>query len=218
MDIYETAVDSSESKGIKLLWIIVYDISAFLCWAVLPIVQEYEDSGEFTKIGKFKEALRNNGILIGGILLGAIGLIVWLVILDKFTFSQIPNILATIVNVFGLLLVSIMLGFGLVSFPKENFMKIDYKKRVSRCHRMAESLRADQQIIKEEVQDIMKALEKRVRVGGDGHEEEVLFLIEHNFDLTNFRSYGDPLPNLEKKKISELHTMVKKRIIQYNAC
>lgn len=218
MDIYETSVHSNFGKGVRLLWTIIYDINAFLCWLVLPLVQEYEDSGEFSKVGKFKEAVRNNAILIGGILAGATTLIVYLLITGKFTFSQIPNVLATIVNLFGLALVSTMLGFGLVSFPKENYTKIDYRKRVNKCHRMAESLRSDQQLIKEEVQEIQKLLMRRQREGGNCHEQEVLDLIDRSFDFSQFRSYADPMPSLEGKKIYELHTLVKKRIIEHNAC
>ena len=59
-----------------------------------------------------------NAILIGIIFAGAIGLIIFLAVKGLFSFSQLPNIFATIVNIFGLTLVSIMLGFGLVSFPK----------------------------------------------------------------------------------------------------
>lgn len=127
---------------------IIYDINFFICWLVLPIVQEYEDSGEFTKLGKFKEALKTNAIMILAIVIGAILLVIYLIIIGKFTISQLPSVFATIVNVFGMCLVSIMLGFGLVSFPKENFEKVDYKKRVRKCHRMAETLKSEQQLIK----------------------------------------------------------------------
>lgn len=54
MDIYETSINSEEISGIKLAWLIIYNLNFFVCWLVLPIVQEYEDSGEFTRLGKFK--------------------------------------------------------------------------------------------------------------------------------------------------------------------
>ena len=71
------------------------------------------------------------------ILVGVVVLVIYLVIVGRFTIGQLPSVFATIVNGFGMFLVSVMLGFGLVSFPKENFMKVDYKKRVNRCHKMA---------------------------------------------------------------------------------
>ena len=51
-------------------------------------------------------------------MVGAIALVIYLVIIDKFTIGQLPAVFATIINVFGLILISTMLGFGLVSFPK----------------------------------------------------------------------------------------------------
>ena len=76
------------------------------------------------------------------ILIAAIVLVIYLIIVNKFTIGQLPSIFATIVNVFGLCLISIMLGFGLVSFPKENYRNVDYKRRVNKCHRMAEMLKS----------------------------------------------------------------------------
>ena len=59
-----------------------------------------------------------NAILIGLICTGAIILVIYEVIVNKFTIGQLPSLFAMIVNIFGLTLVSIMLGFGLISFPK----------------------------------------------------------------------------------------------------
>lgn len=52
------------------------------------------------------------------IVIGAIALVIYLIIVNKFTIQQLPSIFATIVNIFGMSLVSMLLGFGLVSFPK----------------------------------------------------------------------------------------------------
>jgi len=59
-----------------------------------------------------------NGILIGLLCIGAFIIVMYLVFAAKFTIEQLPSIFATLVNIFGLTLVSILLGFGLVSFPK----------------------------------------------------------------------------------------------------
>lgn len=56
--------------------------------------------------------------MIIAIIIAAILLVIYLIIVGKFTISQLPSVFATIVNVFGLCLISVMLGFGLVSFPK----------------------------------------------------------------------------------------------------
>ena len=118
MDIYETSLNGEQQPGIRLAWLIVYDINFFLCWLILPLVQEFEDSGQFTRPSKLKEALKTNGIMILAVIIGAVLLVIYLVIVGEFTIVQLPSVFATIVNGFGLTLVSVMLGFGLVSFPK----------------------------------------------------------------------------------------------------
>lgn len=45
MDIYETSVSEEAIPKIIIAWRVVYYLNFFLCWLVLPIVQEYEDSG-----------------------------------------------------------------------------------------------------------------------------------------------------------------------------
>lgn len=45
-----------------------------------------------------------------------------------------------------------------------------------------------------------------------------MYLIEQSVDVTNFRSYADPSDKLRKMSNPALHTIVKKRIIQFNAC
>lgn len=99
-----------------------------------------------------------NGIIIGVLCVVAILFVLYLVISSKFTIQQLPGVFATIVNLFGLTLVSILLGYGLISFPKEFYLQRDQKKLVSRCHRMAEGIKAEQQTIMEEIHDIKNCL------------------------------------------------------------
>ena len=59
-----------------------------------------------------------NAILIGVLCLGAGAIVVYLIIFQQFEIGQIPSVFAMLVNVFGMLLVTLALGFGLVSLPK----------------------------------------------------------------------------------------------------
>lgn len=88
-----------------------------------------------------------NAILIGMLCGGAVVIVVYLLVAAEFTFSQLPEVFATLVNVFGLTLVCIFMGYGLLSFPKEFFIRRDYKTLVTRCHREAEALKNEQENI-----------------------------------------------------------------------
>jgi hypothetical protein len=152
-------------------------------------------------------------MMLLAVVVGAIAVVIYMIVVGKFTFSELPGAFATIVNIFGMLLVSVTLGFGLVSFPKENFSKIDHKKRVSKCHRMAEALKSEQQCIKEELYDITKLLELRQQTNPDGHEAAILLMIQQSMDWTHFRGYADPNEGLPKLSNAALNTISKKRII-----
>jgi len=83
-----------------------------------------------------------NGILIGVLCGGALVIVIYLLVAAEFAISQLPDVFATLVNVFGLTLVSIFLGYGLLSFPKEFYVRRDHKRLVNRCHRHAETIKA----------------------------------------------------------------------------
>lgn len=131
------------------MWTVIYYLNFFMCWLVLPFVQEYEDSGEFTLPKKIKESLTINAITIGLLCLAALLIVILLLLASEFSLSQLPSIFATLANIFGLGLVSILLGYGLISFPKECLLRKDYKKIVNYCHRRAESIQAEQEEILE---------------------------------------------------------------------
>lgn len=52
------------------------------------------------------------------LVVGAIIIAIIMIFYNGFSFSDIPSTFAILVNIFGLALVSIFLGFGLASFPK----------------------------------------------------------------------------------------------------
>jgi hypothetical protein len=59
-----------------------------------------------------------NSILIGALCGGALIIVILLIVAAEFTIGQLPGVFATLVNIFGLTLVTIFMGYGLLSFPK----------------------------------------------------------------------------------------------------
>lgn len=59
-----------------------------------------------------------NILLIAALCVGAFAIVAYLVFFESFSFNQVPSVFAMLVNVFGMLLVTLALGFGLVSLPK----------------------------------------------------------------------------------------------------
>jgi hypothetical protein len=65
----------------------------------------------------------------------AAGLIIYLIASSQMSWSKIPSILATTANLFGILLVIVFLGHGLVSLPKQSLLLSNYKKLINYQYR-----------------------------------------------------------------------------------
>lgn len=68
----------------------------------------------------------------------AAGLVVYLIASSQMAWAKIPSVLATTANVFGILLVVVFLGHGLVSLPKQTLLLSDYRRLVEHQYRSAE--------------------------------------------------------------------------------
>ena len=68
----------------------------------------------------------------------AIGLIVYLIASSQMTWAKIPSVLATTANAFGIVLVIVFLGHGLVSLPKQTLLYSAYQKLVASKYKEAE--------------------------------------------------------------------------------
>lgn len=179
LDIYQSSA-SPEPTATPLLalqrtWTLIYYTNFFLCWLVLPLGLEFEDSGEFSVGRRAREAVVSNALMIGAMVGGAILVVVLLVASGGFSFAQLPSIFANLANSFGLALVAVFLGYGLVSFPKECWLRRDYKQLVSHCHRQAEAIREEQQAILQEAFSIRSVLQRND--GRDTTEKRQLFTL-----------------------------------------
>ncbi|CAF4880746.1 unnamed protein product, partial [Rotaria sp. Silwood1] len=100
-----------------VLWRIVYWTSQVLTWLILPLMQSFCETGEFSIKGKIQYAIKANLIFYGTLLLIFIILIIY--VATKVTLNS-SNFTATIVaasTTWGLFLLVLMLGYGLVEVP-----------------------------------------------------------------------------------------------------
>jgi hypothetical protein len=117
----ETEVSTSDTTIINptyIPWQVTYWITFFLAWFILPITRETLHSGGFTFLSQLKEgittSLRGIGIMIATGVLFVIGMAIHLR-----SFSVVMPVLMALGNTYGLVLVSLLLGNGLVSIPKK---------------------------------------------------------------------------------------------------
>ena len=102
------------------LWRVVYWSAQFLTWLILPIMQSFTQAGEFTFRGKLKSALWDNMIYYASYLLIAIILIIYIAMKPDLhlDWDRTKAIAASASNTWGLFVLVLMLGYGLVEVPR----------------------------------------------------------------------------------------------------
>ena len=158
-DIYYTYSGIEEDEMIKDLLSVGYKFlywTLFICsWIFVPLMQEYEDSGDFTKKKKFIRSIKNNMIFYG--ILGVIaitflvfGFIYWGGI------EALKSVVYNLMNcsyLIGLLLFYFLIGYSIINLPIKTFYKINYEKQIKYLEWRAISLKNNLEKIQKELVD-----------------------------------------------------------------
>ncbi|CAK69912.1 unnamed protein product (macronuclear) [Paramecium tetraurelia] len=128
-DIYYTLNDNGEGYDYAvIIWKWIYWGNFVLSWLILPICQEYEDAGEVTFKEKLIRSCKNNLIAYAYLIVLGVIFIGYLAIFNKLDFDSILKLLVALAYGFGILLVVILLGHGLVAIPRAYWRKSQYEK------------------------------------------------------------------------------------------
>lgn len=103
------------------LWRVIYWSSQLLSWILLPIMQSYVYAGDFSVWGKFKTAMFENAIWYGSYLIIFGGLLIYVALKPELNLNteSLKLIGITASNTWGLLLLVLLLGYGLVDLPRK---------------------------------------------------------------------------------------------------
>ncbi|XP_076587142.1 G-protein coupled receptor-associated protein LMBRD2a isoform X2 [Chaetodon auriga] len=109
---------------LPVFWRVVYWTSQFLTWLLLPFMQSYAQSGAFSIVGKIKTALIENAIYYGTYLLIFISLLIYVAAHPQWQLSwrELQTIGITAANTWGLFLLVLLLGYGLVEIPRSYWL------------------------------------------------------------------------------------------------
>jgi LMBR1-like membrane protein. len=144
--------NDDEENFTMLPWHILFWSTFILAWAVLPLVREIILSGEFTVYRRFKDGIRK--LLVRHLILLSLVTIfvIWLAIHLK-ELNVIPVLIA-LGNTYGLLLVSLLLGYGLVALPRSLWRQARPEYELRKVYLMA--VKADDKLFEAvwQLQDI----------------------------------------------------------------
>ncbi|KAG5015588.1 hypothetical protein JHK85_021724 [Glycine max] len=128
-DIWTTISSNHDNGGISFFWSWSYWSTFLLTWAVVPLIQGFEDAGDFTVSERLKTSLHVN--LIFYLIVGSIGLFgfILLIMMHKRWSGSLLGLAMACSNTFGLVTGAFLLGFGLSEIPKSIWRNADWTTR-----------------------------------------------------------------------------------------
>ncbi|MES1911995.1 MAG: hypothetical protein MHM6MM_004344 [Cercozoa sp. M6MM] len=108
----------------------VYYSAMVFTWLVIPFMQGYAMSGHFSPAAKAKDSLRFNLIFYGVIGLLAIGAVLYLGLSKATSWDNMVPYLMSLANTWGLLMMVLLLGYGLIEVPRGLWHKGHAKRRL----------------------------------------------------------------------------------------
>ncbi|KAL9356490.1 hypothetical protein Peur_049743 [Populus x canadensis] len=127
-DIYTTKFDL-DREGISFFWSWSYWSTFLLTWGAVPLIQGFEDAGDFTVMERLKTSVRAN--LVFYLIVGAIGLFgfILLITMNKIRIGNVLAVAMACSNTFGLVTGAFLLGFGLSEIPKSLWRNSEWSIR-----------------------------------------------------------------------------------------
>ena len=144
------------------LWRVIYWSSQILSWLLLPIMQSYVYAGAFTVWGKIKTALFENAIWYGSYLVIFGGLLIYVALKPELDLDaeSLKLIGMTASNTWGLLLLVLLLGYGLVELPRNAWNMSLPELRLEQVYFKLAKLSTEKEDAEEELADVLSEVKK----------------------------------------------------------
>ncbi|XP_021063982.1 LMBR1 domain-containing protein 2 [Mus pahari] len=145
-----------------IFWRVVYWTSQFLTWILLPFMQSYARSGGFSITGKIKTALIENAIYYGTYLLIFGAFLIYVAVNPRLhlEWNQLQTIGIAAANTWGLFLLVLLLGYGLVEIPRSYWNGAKRGYLLMKTYFKAAKLMTEKADAEENLEDVMEEVRK----------------------------------------------------------
>uniref|UniRef100_A0A673L6I8 LMBR1 domain-containing protein 2-B-like n=1 Tax=Sinocyclocheilus rhinocerous TaxID=307959 RepID=A0A673L6I8_9TELE len=145
-----------------VFWRVVYWTSQCLTWLLLPFMQSYARSGGFSITGKIKTALIENAIYYGTYLFIFGSLLIYVAVHPQWHLSwyELQTIGITAANTWGLFLLVLLLGYGLVEIPRSYWEASRQGHLLIKTYFKAAKLMTEKADSEENLEDVMEEVRK----------------------------------------------------------
>jgi len=141
---------------LQSLWRFIYWSTQLLTWIALPLMQSYTNAGDFSAIGKLRSAVIQNAIYYGTYLLVFCVLLIYVTSKVGFSFSQLKVICITASNTWGLFLLVMLLGYGLVEVPRCIWNGCNHSLALAKTYFKISKLSSEKSESEEELEDCLE--------------------------------------------------------------
>ena len=149
-----TQAEQDTIEIIKISYQVTYWMTFFITWLIIPLLKNYESSGEFTRWEKFKYSIRSNLILYAIELFICIILFIWAFFkLKKETISFFVKNIYNFSYVLGLSIMLLLLSYSLIKLPKLVYEKINYENTIQYYEYSAKNINDKLSLVKMELEE-----------------------------------------------------------------
>lgn len=167
-----TDIDCADSSPLHMdpretlsIWRFLYWLNQPVSWLLIPTMTEYMASGAFTPLGRFKEAIMNQLKYWGVVALIGLLFLVYLLAVRGLTMMALLGFGQALGNVWGLTVLVVLMGYGLVEVPRGLWHKGDrarkmlyYLMRAGQAHDELEEAQGDLAENVDDLKGIMRSL------------------------------------------------------------
>jgi hypothetical protein len=133
---YDLVTD--DANGIVIdLWYILFWSTWLLSWVIMPVMMSFWQSGEFSVQNRLAAAVKENVLIYLGMAVLVIIFAVWVGVSQKLTLADLLGFLMALGNTYGLLLIVVLLGSGLVELPRQIWERGDDELRLQQLYMRA---------------------------------------------------------------------------------
>lgn len=143
------------------LWRVVYWSDQILTWLILPLLQSYVTAGNFTMFGKIRAAVINNALYYAIYSLCFLAILIYAMLKSvSINIENLKVILVSASNTWGLFLLVVLLGHGLVELPRSLWHHGNRHYHLRKTYFDIEKLASE----KSEAEENVKEIYKKVRI------------------------------------------------------
>ncbi|XP_052775817.1 G-protein coupled receptor-associated protein LMBRD2-like isoform X2 [Mya arenaria] len=216
----EAPVSHVPDHVLPTLWKIVYWTSQFLTWLLLPMMQSYSRAGDFTVMGKLRSAILENMLYYGTyLLIFGICLIYVAARPDLHIDGEKLKVIGvTASNTWGLFLLVLLLGYGLVEVPRYVWNQSKHSYMLHRTYFKIAKQSTEKTEAEENLEDVLEevkqasekirynhSLRKHVETILEKCPESVKNSISRNED---YEDYNKSIDTPAEKSLAKLHRNV----------